>query len=182
MQCQKLKTYMETGRVVFLPARSIRPNPAQPRKIFCPDAMTELAESIRQHGILQPLSVRRVGTFYELIAGERRLRAGIQAGLTEIPCIVMRMTEQESAMTALVENLQRQDLNPVEEALGYQSLMNEYGLTQEDLALKCGVGLNFVRQLEQGKPTLRMDKVNQVLAMFGYELAPVRSEELNEKS
>ena len=75
MQCQKLKTYMETGRVVFLPARTIRPNPAQPRKIFCPEAMTELAESIRRHGILQPVSVRKVGLGYELISGERRLRA-----------------------------------------------------------------------------------------------------------
>ena len=91
MQCQKLKTYMETGRVVFIPIRSIRPNPAQPRKIFRQDALLELAESIRQHGILQPLSVRRVGLSYELIAGERRLRAAGLAGLTEIPCIVMTM-------------------------------------------------------------------------------------------
>ena len=80
MQCQKLKTYMETGRVVFLPARSIRPNPAQPRKIFRPEALDELSDSIRQHGILQPLSVRRSGNGYELIAGERRLRAAELAG------------------------------------------------------------------------------------------------------
>ena len=72
MQCQKLKTYMETGRVVFLPAQSIRPNPAQPRKVFAPGALDELAESIRQHGILQPLSVRRRDNIYELISGERR--------------------------------------------------------------------------------------------------------------
>ena len=106
MQCQKLKTYMETGRVVFLPVRAIKPNPAQPRKIFREDALEELAESIRCHGVLQPLSVRRVGMGYELIAGERRLRAGILAGLTEIPCIVMTMDERESGMAALVENLQ----------------------------------------------------------------------------
>ena len=85
MQCQKLKTYMETGRVVFLPPQSIRPNPAQPRKVFDPQALDELAESIRQHGILQPLSVRRQGNAYELIAGERRLRAAEQAGVTDIP-------------------------------------------------------------------------------------------------
>ena len=88
MQCQKLKTYMETGRVMFLPARAIRPNPAQPRKVFQEDALSELADSIRQHGILQPLSVRRMGTGYELIAGERRLRAAQMAHLSEIPCIV----------------------------------------------------------------------------------------------
>ena len=94
MQCQKLKTYMETGRVVFLPVRTIRPNPAQPRKVFRPDALTELADSIRQHGVLQPLSVRRSGAVYELIAGERRLRAAQAAGLSEIPCIVMRSEER----------------------------------------------------------------------------------------
>ena len=85
MQCQKLKTYMDTGRVVFLPARTIRPNPAQPRKVFREEPLEELAQSIRRHGILQPLSVRRVGAAYELVAGERRLRAAIQAGLSEVP-------------------------------------------------------------------------------------------------
>ena len=98
MQCQKLRTYMETGRVVFLPPRNIRPNPAQPRELFREEPLGELAASIRQHGILQPLSVRRVGTSYELIAGERRLRAGILAGLTEIPCIIMNMDERESGL------------------------------------------------------------------------------------
>ena len=96
MQCQKLRTYMETGRVVFLPAKAIRPNPAQPRELFRKEELSDLAESIRQHGILQPLSVRRVGVQYELIAGERRLRAAQQAGLTEIPCIIMNMDERES--------------------------------------------------------------------------------------
>ena len=134
MQCQKLKTYMETGRVVFLSARSIRPNPAQPRKIFREEALAELAESIRQHGILQPLSVRRVGTGYELIAGERRLRAAQQAGLTEIPCIIMTMDEKESGMAAMVENLQRQDLDFIEEARGISNLMEQWGFSQDQVA------------------------------------------------
>ena len=138
MQCQKLKTYMETGRVVFLPAKAIRPNPAQPRKLFREEPLDELAESIRQHGILQPLSVRRVGTSYELIAGERRLRAGIQAGLTEIPCIVMQMTDRESAMTALVENLQRQDLDFIEEARGIDLLLRQWNMSQEQVAKVLG--------------------------------------------
>ncbi len=138
MQCQKLKTYMETGRVVFLPAKAITPNPAQPRKIFREESLGELTESIRQHGILQPLSVRRVESGYELIAGERRLRAGIRAGLTEIPCIVMRMTEQESAMTALVENLQRQDLDFVEEARGIDLLIRQFQMSQEQVARLLG--------------------------------------------
>ena len=138
MQCAKLRTYMETGRVVFLPARAIRPNPAQPRKVFDPDALSELTESIRTHGIIQPLSVRRVGNSYELIAGERRLRAGQLAGLTEIPCIIMNMTDQESTLVALVENLQRKDLDFVEEAEGIARLIQLQNLSQEQAARLLG--------------------------------------------
>ena len=138
MQCQKLKTYMETGRVVFLPARSIRPNPAQPRKVFHPDALAELSESIGRHGILQPLSVRRAGLGYELIAGERRLRAAQMAGLSEIPCIVMQMDDRESGMAAMIENLQRQDLDFIEEAMGISNLMQLYSMSQEQVARMLG--------------------------------------------
>ena len=138
MQCQKLKTYMETGRVIFLPARFIQPNPAQPRKIFREEALTDLADSIRQHGILQPLSVRRVGTSYELIAGERRLRAAQMAGLTEIPCIVMNMDEKESGMAAMIENLQRQDLDFIEEAQGIARLMDTWSMSQDQAAKLLG--------------------------------------------
>ncbi len=138
MQCQKLRTYMETGRVVFLPARAIRPNPAQPRKLFSQPALEELADSIRTHGILQPLSVRRVGTGYELIAGERRLRAAQLAGLTEIPCIVMTMDEKESGMAAMIENLQRQDLDFIEEARGISFLMDRWSFSQDQVARLLG--------------------------------------------
>lgn len=138
MQCQKLKTYMETGRVIFVPARSIHPNPDQPRKIFKEQALQDLAQSIRQHGILQPLSIRRVGNGYELIAGERRLRAAQQVGLTEIPCIVMTMDQQESGMAALVENLQRQDLDYIEEARGIAKLVNKWHISQEEAAALLG--------------------------------------------
>lgn len=138
MQCQKLKTYMETGRVVFLPARSIRPNPAQPRKVFKPEALDELADSIRQHGILQPLSVRRCGLSYELIAGERRLRAAELAGVTDIPCIIMSMDDKESGMAAMVENLQRQDLDFIEEAMGIRLLMQNHDMSQEQIARLLG--------------------------------------------
>ena len=159
MQCQKLKTYMETGRVIFLPARSIRPNPAQPRKVFREEALEELAESIRRHGILQPLSVRRVGTQYELIAGERRLRAGIRAGLTEIPCIVMQMDEKESGMTALVENLQRQDLDYIEEARGISRVMDQWSMSQEQAAQLLGKSqsaiANKLRLLRHSPPVLQ---------------------------
>lgn len=138
MHCAKLKTYMETGRVVFLPARSIKPNPSQPRRIFNEEALQELSESIQSHGIIQPLSVRRVGTNYELIAGERRLRAAQKAGLTEIPCIVMSMDDAESGVVALVENLQRQDLDFIEEALGISRLIQLQNLSQEQAAKMIG--------------------------------------------
>ena len=158
MQCEKLKTYMETGRVVFLPARNIRTNPSQPRKLFREEALEELAESIRLHGILQPLSVRRVGVHYELIAGERRLRAAIRVGLTEIPCIVMRMDDRESGLTALVENLQRQDLDYIEEARGISSVMENFSMSQEQVARLLGKSqsavANKLRLLRHSQPVL----------------------------
>ena len=158
MQCQKLKTYMETGRVVFLPARAIQPNPAQPRKIFREDALTDLADSIRQHGILQPLSVRRVGTTYELVAGERRLRAAQMAGLTEIPCIIMRMDDKESGMAAMIENLQRQDLDFIEEAAAIARLMDVWSMSQEQAARLLGKSqsaiANKLRILRHSQPVL----------------------------
>ena len=138
VQCAKLKTYMETGRVVFLPARSIRPNPAQPRRTFDEQALAELTASIARHGLLQPLSVRRVGGGYELIAGERRLRAAQAAGLSEIPCIVMTMDDAESGLAALVENLQRQDLDFLEEAMGISRLLRTQNLSQEQAARMLG--------------------------------------------
>ena len=158
MQCQKLKTYMETGRVVFLPERAIQPNPAQPRKLFRQDALEELARSIAQHGILQPLSVRRVGMGYELIAGERRLRAAKLAGLTEIPCIVMNMDDMESGLTALVENLQRQDLDFIEEARGISLLIEKWAMSQEQAARMLGKSqsavANKLRLLRHSPPVL----------------------------
>ena len=138
MHCQKINTYMETGRVVFLPFSAISPNPNQPRTEFDREALEELAQSIRRHGVLQPLSVRRCETGYQLIAGERRLKAAQLAGLTEVPCLVMRMSDKESGMVALIENLQRQDLDFIEEAKGIGLLMERYRLTQEQAAQALG--------------------------------------------
>ena len=164
MQCQKLKTYMETGRVVFLPAKAIRPNPSQPRKVFREEQLQELAQSIRQHGILQPLTVRRVGVGYELIAGERRLRAGQLAGLSEIPCILMNMDDAESSAAALVENLQRQDLDYIEEARGISRLMEQFSMSQEQAAKLLGKSqsgvANKLRLLKHSEPVLRALREN----------------------
>lgn len=117
---------------------AITRNPYQPRKYFDPEAITQLAESIRQYGVLNPLTVRRIGTGFELIAGERRLRAAKAAGLSEVPCIIMSADEQDSSAIALVENLQRRDLDFFEEAWGYKRLIELHGLTQEEAARKVG--------------------------------------------
>lgn len=125
----------EQGRVVTLRVADIEPNRDQPRKQFDDEALAELAESIAQHGVLQPLLVRPLaGGAYQLVAGERRWRASRMAGLTEVPVVIREMGDQEAAELALIENLQREDLNPLEEAQGFQTLMETYGLTQEETA------------------------------------------------
>ena len=127
-----------TGRVMQLPVGAIRPNPAQPRRIFDETGLQELARSIESCGIIQPLTVRRVAEGYELVAGERRLRAAKFAGLKEVPCILMALDEAQSGMVALIENLQRRDLDYIEEAEGLARLMRLYNLSQEQAAMRIG--------------------------------------------
>ena len=122
------------AQVLLLPPELIRPNPAQPRRCFDRESLQELAASIARHGLLQPISVRRQDNCYELIAGERRLRAARLAGLTEIPCILFRLNEEQSGLMALVENLQRRDLDYWEEAEGISRLIQTYDLSQEEVA------------------------------------------------
>jgi ParB family transcriptional regulator, chromosome partitioning protein len=117
---------------------SIVPSPLQPRKNFAPDALQELVDSIRQHGIIQPLIVRRVDGRHELIAGERRWRAAQELGLAEVPVIVRTASDLEVLEISLIENLQRTDLNPIEEAQGYARLAEEFGMKQEEIAQKVG--------------------------------------------
>ena len=181
MQCQKLKTYMETGRVVFLPAAAILPNPAQPRKVFQPEALDELADSIRRHGILQPLSVRRVGNNYQLIAGERRLRAAQMAGITDIPCILMRMDDRESGMAAMIENLQRQDLDFIEEAMGIQRLLKDWDMSQEQAARLLGKSqsaiANKLRILKHSEAVLLRLREANLTERHARALLKLRSDE-----
>lgn len=126
-------------RVLQLPVESIIPNPAQPRRIFEAEGLEELASSIRQHGILQPLTVRRrEDGEYELVAGERRLRAAKLAGLRRVPCLQVKMDETESAMLALVENLQRRDLHFLEEAAAIASFLRKTGFSQDEIAKRLG--------------------------------------------
>ena len=125
-------------RVQYIPLARLRPNPQQPRRRFDEAALRELADSIRAYGILQPLTVRRVEDGYQLIAGERRMRAAAMAGLREVPCLVAQVDEQDAGMLALIENLQRRDLDCFEEAAAIARLISRYGLSQEQAAEKLG--------------------------------------------
>ena len=128
------------GTLRLLPLQRVEPNPDQPRRDFNEEELQALADSIATHGMLQPLTVREISgsEYYQIIAGERRWRAARLAGLTEVPALVVEADDRKAMELALIENLQRQDLNPVEEALGYQSLLSDYGLTQEEAAQRVG--------------------------------------------
>ena len=129
----------EKNGLKMLPLHKIEPNPNQPRRDFDPEELEELAESIRTHGVIQPLTVREMPNgYYQIIAGERRWRASRLAGLEEIPAVIIEADDKKAMELALIENLQRSDLNPVEEANGYDSLIREYGLTQEEAAARVG--------------------------------------------
>ena len=129
----------EQPKVVDIPARKIRPNKTQPRKEFDEEELRSLSQSIANNGLLQPLTVRKIrNDEYELIAGERRLRASIMAGFRRIPCIIMKCSDKDSAVFALIENLQRRDLGMFEEARGISRLIRKYNITQEQVALQIG--------------------------------------------
>jgi ParB family chromosome partitioning protein len=126
---------LDTNDFVYLPISKVEPRKEQPRSVFDEEGLAELAESIKEHGVLQPLTVRRMGKgYYQIIAGERRWRASRIAGLSEVPVRIIEADDKKATELAMVENLQREDLNPVEEALGYKTLITEYALTQEEVA------------------------------------------------
>lgn len=129
---------MEDKKVMEIPIHDIVPNPYQPRKVFSQSALEELSKSIKIYGILQPITVRVIEDKYELIAGERRLRAAKLANIELIPAIINNMSDESSAVLALLENLQREDLNFIEEAMGYENLIKEHDFTQQQLAEKLG--------------------------------------------
>lgn len=129
----------EVKSSLFLPLSQVESCAAQPRKQFDPDALADLADSIRQHGIIQPLTVRKLQSgYYQIIAGERRWRAARMAGLRQVPVVVIEADDRKAMELAMIENLQREDLNPMEEAEGYRTLMEQYGLTQEETSQRVG--------------------------------------------
>ena len=171
----------EDSAYKLLPLHRVEPNPNQPRQDFDEEELAALAESIRVHGVLQPLTVRETGGgYYQIIAGERRWRASRMAGLTDVPAIVIEADDRKAKELALIENLQRQDLNSVEEALGYQSLMNEFGLTQEEAAQRVGKSrpavANALRLLTLDEKVLDMLRAGELTAGHAKAILMLKSE------
>lgn len=171
----------EDSAYKLLPLHRVEPNPDQPRQDFDEEELAALAESIRVHGVLQPLTVRETGGgYYQIIAGERRWRASRMAGLTDVPAIVIEADDRKAKELALIENLQRQDLNSVEEALGYQSLMNEFGLTQEEAAQRVGKSrpavANALRLLTLDEKVLDMLRAGDLTAGHAKAILMLKSE------
>ncbi|MBQ4604695.1 MAG: ParB/RepB/Spo0J family partition protein [Clostridia bacterium] len=166
---------------VKLNLMDIEPNKDQARKQFDEAALSELADSIAQHGVLQPLLVRPlIGGGYQLVAGERRWRASRIAGLTQVPVVIKELSDTEAAVISLIENLQREDLNPVEEALGFSSLMKDFNLTQEEAAQKVGKSrpavANALRRLKLPEKVLDMVRENKLSAGHARALAAIEDE------
>ena len=168
MQVLKRSGRIERSSITYLPVEAIYPSTVQPRKRFEQEALAELSESIAQYGVLNPLTVRRRGTSYELIAGERRLRAATLAGLREVPCIVVDANMEDASLIALVENLQRRDLDFVEEAEGIAQLISLFGMSQEEAARRLGKSqpsiankLRLLRLPKDVLDTLRDDNLTE---------------------
>ena len=171
----------------MLPIHKVEPNPNQPRRDFDPEELQSLADSIGQHGVVQPLTVRELsGGYYQIIAGERRWRAARIAELREIPAVIIEADDRKVMELALIENLQRQDLNPVEEALGYQTLMEEYGLTQEDAAKQVGKSrpavANALRLLNLSDKVLEMVRTGSLSAGHARAVLSLKSVKLQEQA
>ena len=169
--------------VQSLPIAKVEPREGQPRTVFDEEALSELSESIREYGLLMPVTVRKLDSgYYQLIAGERRWRAARMAGLTEIPARVIEADDRLATELALVENLQRDDLNPVEEAQGYRTLMEDYGLTQDEAAQRVGKSrpavANALRLLSLTPEVLQFVEQGLLSAGHARALVPVKPEEL----
>ncbi len=172
------------GTFFFVGIERLHPNKSQPRKTLDKEKLTSLAASIREKGILQPLLVRPAGEGYEIVAGERRWRAAQQAGLKEVPVVVQEFGQQESLEAALIENLQREDLNPVEEALAYVELMKRWHLTQETLATRLGKNrstiANTVRLLQLSPKVQQLVSRTEISAGHARALLPLADFEAQE--
>ena len=175
-------TEEEESQLLELPIAKVEPRLEQPRQYFDQEALQDLADSIAQYGLIQPITVRKLDTgYYQIIAGERRWRAARLAGLKEVPVRVIEADDRRTAELALVENLQREDLNPIEEAKGYRTLMEEYGLTQEETAKSVGRSrpaiANSLRLLSLSKPVLEMVEKGELSAGHARALVPIEDDD-----
>lgn len=175
-------TEEEESQLLELPIAKVEPRLEQPRQYFDQEALQDLADSIAQYGLIQPITVRKLDTgYYQIIAGERRWRAARLAGLKEVPVRVIEADDRRTAELALVENLQREDLNPIEEAKGYRTLMEEYGLTQEETAKSVGRSrpavANALRLLSLSKPVLELLEKGELSAGHARALVPIQDGE-----
>ncbi len=171
----------------LLPIYKIEPNPDQPRQDFDPEELQALSESIAQHGLIQPLTVRQLESgYYQIIAGERRWRASRMAGLNEIPAVILEADDRKAMELALIENLQRQDLNPVEEAMGYQRLIEDFGLTQEDAAKQVGKSrsavTNALRLLNLSPKVMELLRSGKLTAGHARAILTVKSVKKQEEA
>lgn len=172
----------EESELLYLPISKVEPRLEQPRNYFDEEALQELSESILQYGLIQPITVRKLDSgYYQIIAGERRWRASRLAGLTEVPVRVIEADDRRTAELALVENLQREDLNPIEEAKGYKTLIEVYGLTQEEAAKSVGRSrpaiTNSMRLLNLSEPVIEMVEKGSLSAGHARALIPINNEE-----
>jgi len=181
MQTLRSRPGTRRGGIIYLRLDELQPNPVQPRKIFDDEALAELSESIRSYGILNPLTVRLRGSRYELVAGERRLRAARLAGLREVPCILLDVNMEDAGLIALVENLQRKDLDFVEEALGISQLIRMFSLSQEEAARRIGKSqsavANKLRLLRLGEDILNSLRENELSERHGRALVRLPPEQ-----
>ncbi len=169
------------AELLIVPIAKVEPREDQPREYFDPQALEDLADSIRQYGLIQPITVRRLpNEFYQIIAGERRWRASRMAGLDEVPVRILEADDRRTAELALVENLQRENLNPIEEAKGYRSLMHDYGLTQEETARSVGRSrpavANSLRLLSLTAPVMDLVEKGELSAGHARALIPIENE------
>ncbi len=171
----------EESELIYLPISKVEPRIEQPREYFNEEALQELADSISQYGLIQPITVRKLDSgYYQIIAGERRWRASRLAGLSEVPVRVIEADDRRTAELALVENLQREDLNPIEEAKGYKTLIEVYGLTQEEAAKSVGRSrpaiANSMRLLNLSEPVIEMVEKGELSAGHARALIPINDE------
>lgn len=168
------------GGIAYININDIKPNSNQPRKTFDEEKLEELAASIEEHGLIQPLVLRESGKGYEIVAGERRWRAARKIGIKELPCIVRELTDEENMLLAIIENMQREDLNPIEEAEGLKQMIDTYGLTQEQVSKSVGKSrpyiANCLRLLKLPEPVMKYVSTGELSAGHAKVLAGLNDE------